>query len=688
MSARDSLTSWLPRARWLSWLGRHHEGLFVVWGLSWTLAIVGSFVGAMLRATDGQWSAPLDDTFIHFDFARSWARGRPFEWSTGGGFSSGSTSVAYPAVLALGYLVGFRDTSLMAWATAIALVSFLVFLQGAARLVRPLGPAAKFVLPPATLSLGFVDWSLCSGMETAFLLGVFGVVLVGWDRIVGLPDRPALAPGRGPLLGWSALAGLLVMARPEALAVVVWMPICWGRGLSIPRRLLLLAIPVAALGAWAATCWVLTGEVAQAGSVAKLVWYDPYLTAAEKLQATVENLHFSVVRATWYHFSSRPPFGLLLPAFAALPLFDRRVRRVSLVLWLQLGSWCLLVAQNPHVRFQNERYLVPPAVLLLVLAAMGAASLAGSCGASPRPALRRLALLVATLAPILHWTVQVERYRSQRWLFARASKNILEQQVRVGHLLADLAPRRVFVGDAGAIVYVSDRPGLDGIGLGGYGRYPFARAYRHGVGATIELLERMPPAERPDLYAVYPSWWGGFPEVFGAPLFGVTIDGNVICAEATKSVFRADYWALDRGAAPVDRGRLLDALDVADLVSEDAHRYAPLGREGRVFWTTAKVEPRGPDAFDAGRTYEAGGGLSFRATGLGGATKLIVRTDGPGELAVLLDGADAGSVALSEATTWSEGSLDLGEVEFPLEIQLRAVETTRLAHVWLIAHDR
>jgi hypothetical protein len=107
-----------------------------------------------------------------------------------------------------------------------------------------------------------------------------------------------------------------------------------------------------------------------------------------------------------------------------------------------------------------------------------------------------------------------------------------------------------------------------------------------------------------------------------------------------------------------------------------------------VFWTTAKVEPRGPDAFDAGRTYEAGGGLSFRATGLGGATKLIVRTDGPGELAVLLDGADAGSVALSEATTWSEGSLDLGEVEFPLEIQLRAVETTRLAHVWLIAHDR
>jgi hypothetical protein len=357
------------------------------------------------------------------------------------------------------------------------------------------------------------------------------------------------------------------------------------------------------------------------------------------------------------------------------------------LVWLQLASWCLLVAQNPHVRFQNERYLVPPVVLLLVLAGMGLASLAGSFGASPRPALRRVALLAAALAPLLHWTVQVDRYRSQRWLFARASKNILEQQVRVGELLAEVAPRRVFVGDAGAIVYISDRPGLDGVGLGGYQRYPFARAYRHGAGATIELLERMPPTERPDLFAVYPSWWGGLPEVFGSPLFAVTIEGNVICAEPTKSVFRADYWALDRGSAPSDRGRVLDALDVADLLSEDAHRYSPLGREGRVFWTTAKVESRGPDAFDAGRTYEEGSGLSFRTTGVGGPTKLIVRTDGPGELSVLLDGSKVGNIVLSERTTWSEGVLALGDVVFPAEIQLEAVEPTRLAHVWLLAHD-
>jgi hypothetical protein len=490
------------------------------------------------------------------------------------------------------------------------------------------------------------------------------------------------------LLGWSLLASLLVMSRPEALALLVWLPACLGRELTLVRRVALLVLPVAALGGWALTCWVLTGEVAQAGSVAKLVWYDPYPSTGEKLGIVASNLHFSVVRTTWHHFSARPPFGLLLPILAALPVFDRRVRQVALALWLQLASWCLLVAQNPHVRFQNERYLVPPTVLLIVLAVMGVASLAGSFGASPRPALRRVALLAALLAPLLHWTVQVDRYRSQRWLFARASKNILEQQVQVGHVLAELAPKRVFVGDAGAIVYVSDRPGLDGVGLGGYRRYPFARAYRHGPGATIELLERIPPHERPDLFAVYPSWWGGLPEVFGSPLFDVTIEGNVICAEATKSVFRADYWALDRGAAPSDRGRVLDALDVADLLSEDAHDYAPTGPEGRVFWTTAKVESRGPDAFDAGRSYEEGSGLSFVASGLSGSTKLIVRSDGPGALRVVVNGVPMGDVVIAESTIWSEAALELGAIELPAEVQLEALKPTRLAHVWLLAVDR
>ena len=65
------------------------------------------------HGASGPWSAPLDDVFIHFDFARALARGYPFEWSEGNGYSSGGTSLLYPMVLAVSYWLGWRDLSLM-----------------------------------------------------------------------------------------------------------------------------------------------------------------------------------------------------------------------------------------------------------------------------------------------------------------------------------------------------------------------------------------------------------------------------------------------------------------------------------------------------------------------------------------------------------------------------------------------
>ena len=53
----------------------------------------------------GLWSAPLDDVFIHFDFARSTARGFPLQWIDGNGCSASATSLLYPFVLAVGFII-------------------------------------------------------------------------------------------------------------------------------------------------------------------------------------------------------------------------------------------------------------------------------------------------------------------------------------------------------------------------------------------------------------------------------------------------------------------------------------------------------------------------------------------------------------------------------------------------------
>src|SRR5690606_2117402 len=74
-------------------------------------------------ALRGAWSAPLDDVFIHFDFARSTARGYPFEWIEGNGYSSGGTSLLYPFVLAIGFALGLDGLDLMHWAAVVACIT-------------------------------------------------------------------------------------------------------------------------------------------------------------------------------------------------------------------------------------------------------------------------------------------------------------------------------------------------------------------------------------------------------------------------------------------------------------------------------------------------------------------------------------------------------------------------------------
>jgi hypothetical protein len=192
--------------------------LYTVFAGGFVLYAALTFYGSMHRQTHGVWSAPLDDVFIHFDYARATARGYPFQWSEGNGFSSGNTSLTYPFVLALGYVAGFRGLSIMLWAAMVATVSTLGFLLSAARLTEPLGRWAKYLLPPAILSLGALDWSLFSGMENAFHLGMWGLTLSATLALVRAAERGEPVRWRGWLAGGAG--ALLYATRPESVVCV------------------------------------------------------------------------------------------------------------------------------------------------------------------------------------------------------------------------------------------------------------------------------------------------------------------------------------------------------------------------------------------------------------------------------------------------------------------------------------
>jgi hypothetical protein len=75
----------------------------------------------ILLATGGEPAAPLDDTFIHFQYAKSFATLEPFRYSPGAAPAPGATSLLWPLLLAFPYASACAPSTLL-WAAWLAVV--------------------------------------------------------------------------------------------------------------------------------------------------------------------------------------------------------------------------------------------------------------------------------------------------------------------------------------------------------------------------------------------------------------------------------------------------------------------------------------------------------------------------------------------------------------------------------------
>jgi hypothetical protein len=650
--------------------------LYVALAALATLASGRLFYGYMLHQTGGEWSAPLDDVFIHFDYARATARGAPFQWTEGNGYSSGNTSLSYPFVLAFGYWLGFRSSSLMMWAAVVASMATLGFLWSLPRLFGALPRATHFLAIAGIFSVGALSWSLWSGMEVAFFLGVWGLLLA-----LAHGTATGQYPRRAGLFFASATGLLLVWTRPEAITslglIALWSARLLARrrrrSLDLPAVLVLVLPAVAGLVLQAGVNKLLTGESTANGALVKLAVYNPYMDTQEKLAEWLFHLRYCLDRIRLHHFGEFWPWGHLPFVFALWSLVDKRTRTSGALLLSSVVSWVLVVALNGQVRWQNERYLMPAVAWLLLAAALGVAALlttSAEAARKHRAGFRRgVALVVVLVSAVLFWRGERIQYRDQVWFFGRASRNIRDQHLTVGHALRalDPPPTRVLVGDAGAILYASDLPGFDLIGLGGYHELPLARAGVQGVAASLELIEHLPRRERPDVFALYPSWWGSMPDMFGRRMFGVEVHGNVICGGAEKVVYLADWHLLGTGEKPrsvSSRTPIFDAVDMADLLSERAHEYTfphPHGGYAVMRILPANDDPV-HDLWDGERILSPGRSETFTLSHLPAKTpvRLLLRTtaDTAFRTEISVPGF-TGFVESEKRDGWVEVSVDL-----------------------------
>lgn len=550
----------------------------------------------------GHPGAALDDAYIHFQYARAIAEGHPMRFQAGEPISTGATSFAWPALLALPYALGVRGESILwiTWVLSFVALGALAYETYAT--THPLaGRAAGLGAGAMTLLFGGFAWSAASGME---VVPFAWVLLHSMRRASEWTEEPARRTSR-ELRILAAFALLAPMVRPEgAIASFVLAMAVLLHPRKDTARSRAEALPLFALAAAPnLLLLLLTGHVTSSTAQVKLLIGNPYFAMPETALANARTLVTQILDGRVWSAEFLPkggaPFACAgLVAIAWRGKVTSRWFRAAAVLVLALSMFVPCV----YVTFlwNRLRYLWPFApgwFIGLACLARAVGTLTARIDARAGAAATTLVAggFAGALAVHLDWVIEDA---------AQSASGIDRQQVALGRWADVTLPKdaRIGVNDTGAIAYFGNRRTFDVVGLTTPSE---AKYWVAGAGSRLEHYERMlvsAPRSLPTHFIVYPEWMS-CDVVLGKPLHEAVVTDATILGGQVMRAYEARYDDLGSGELPwSEHGAILDTLDVADLESEAEHRYELLGaRDGEQVAEEGNA-PDGRIVVDGGRT--------------------------------------------------------------------------------------
>ncbi len=547
----------------------------------WSLCIVWPFIVLLTYAsTSTQISGnhiimPLDDVYIHFQYARALAEGTPYVYNLGEPPTSGATSFIYPFVLGLGYTIGFTGLNLGLWALIVGAVMLGVSMALIILITRDL----PYWLSLAAIIIfggsGAIVWHFQSGMETGIVVAMTLATLTAL-----MFDNPR----------WVALcAGGLALTRPEGSIMAGIVVLCYGGKLWLTaqtrRQTLWMLIPLGAFVIQPILNWTITGTLSASGNQAKSVLGVIPFDWGIAMGRIIDNLW-----RMWAQFLTDEQYTLfVLPPLALigwLSLIPRRLTIAVILLgWFVTVSGAISTLDTAFWHF--KRYQMPLIALITPLAMLGLWSLWQTIQLHQSGVIyRRYARygIVALIAMMLIMTIS--NFREFLRLYAVNVQNVVAQPLPMAEWIRDNTPpdARIAVHDVGMMRYVGERHTLDMVGL----TSPEAAEYwRHGPGAVGEWLLK----ERPDYVAAYTTA-RGLNYLVDTPLYntGEALAGftaiyhpadNVAVGAEFQGIYRVDWASID--SIQVNRplqpsitallGARIADVNVADLESEATVNY-------------------------------------------------------------------------------------------------------------------
>ena len=641
-----------------------------------TLALAIAATRAILQQTGGEVCVPLDDAFIHFQFAHTIAAGRPFQYSAGFEPVAGATSLLWAAALAPFEFVGLNGMGIIwvAWALGWSSLGLLAFdtWRAAQGLVSDDTAAAAAAM---VLAFGGFAWFASSGME---------VVPLAWVLVRTARRVAEWAEGTGPVtklrIELCVLGALAPAVRPEgaiASLLVLVALIGWPRGGSRSWGL----VPLLGLVLPGAINWLFTGDWSTTTVQAKWLLASPY---RHRIPGTIR-YHLGLLLNTlldgrvWS--SVFLPRGAKWVAWCALPALvgagwmrERRVRALAL---LAVGLGIFIPVTYDTFLVNRLRYLWPFAPAWFV----GLAALADGVGAALACWRRRWVRGRMLAAGIVVGALAAQMPGALTDL-AQSTDAIRRQQVALGRWVHETLPADAIVGvnDAGAIAYLGKRRTFDLVGLTTRGE---ALPWLAGPGSRFEHYEHLDPARRPTHLVVYENWLA-VPPLLGEYLTSRTVTGATILGGATKSAYLARWDALGTAEQPLELHFAhgpTDVLDVADLQSEQAHDY-------QLFWATQQddvvvEDPRG--RVDGGRSQRSLEQFQIAANP-GGYFVARLAAPTPTTVRLELAGRFVADLELQGDRVWEEVQVtlphDLPEGRQPVRLTTSGSASFTALHYW------
>ncbi len=474
---------------------------------------------------------PLDDSYIHLQYARNLLHGEWFVYNPGDHPTPGDTSPLWVLLLAAG---GLFSQNLLAVSLILGGIFYLLTGIVAYRMGERL-PGPKWTALAGGLVVMFTGrilWGAASGMEiTLFsfcsLLGVW-LYLRGKDR-----GRFSLAAGLA--------MGLAANARPEGNLLFIFMLLDWVvfKKVMSEKKFRLSDIP------WSAgfiyfllvTPYVLF-SLWSAGHPAPNTFYATKLPF--NWSRSLEYLWLVLV----FFYREHPLLNLMLPVGAGVFLFKgikgSGKERDDFLIWLWPIGYLLASFFEAPIKYHFQRYLIPVLPFFILISFYGwgwifqnlPGRLKGKRWSRLGPAWAAVLVIWSGAMSLSYWP----------GITALCVKNIEEMQVKLGYWIRDNTrpDDLIAANDIGAIFYLSQRPVLDLVGLVNPELLEKVQGLRIPSPARDRITLQYLLEKKPAYLVIFPNWYPRIADDLGdcRRAFSARLSDNIICAGDEMVVYQ------------------------------------------------------------------------------------------------------------------------------------------------------